>query len=282
MLKSSYFGFVSGIALFWLNSCGDTASLMPNQDVGELPPDTGGVESYHPVGTETSDLGYILYLPSGVDGDKNQFPLLVYLHGSGERDDTQDSMQALETCARGVVPRMISNHTWKPEFPMIVVSPHSGAGNWTDNGNLLKLRKLIQQLTEQHPVNPERIYMTGYSMGGYGTFSYLAEFGDTAGIAAAVPIAGGGWAPMGKKIKTPVWSFHGAADDVVSLEGDLELIDSINAASPPVPAMITVFDGVGHNAVNLVYNGSGMGTESKDFAPFEQSIFQWMVQFQSN
>lgn len=267
--------------LLLLLSCSEDATLQPSADILELPADTGGVELVHPLGSDDSPLGYLLYQPTGAETGEYEYPLLVFLHGAGEKDDTTDPDSAMATCAKGVVSSMVRWGRWEPPIPMIVASPHSGAGNWSENGNPEKLREFIQFLNHTYSINPDRVYMTGYSMGGFGTFSYLAKYGDTSLVAAGIPIAGGGWAGRGKDITVPIWAFHGAEDNVVSLSGDLEMIDSINAGNPPVPAKITVFPGMGHGGVpNDVYSGEGMGNESPDYDAFDESVFDWMVRYE--
>lgn len=261
-------------------SCSGEGAMAPSSELDELPADTGGVQSAHPLESEDSPLGYLLYEPSGVTQGNYQFPLLIFLHGSGEKDATTNPDSALATCARGVVSGMLKWGKWNPPVPMIVASPHSGAESWDKNGNLEKLRAFIQFLTKTYAVNPQRIYMTGYSMGGYGTYSYLSTFGDTSLVAAGAPIAGGGWAPNGKKIKVPIWAFHGDQDAAVSWEGDVTMIDSINATQPEVPAKITIFPNVSHNDVVIpVYDASAMGKESPDYAPFDENLFTWMMRY---
>jgi len=264
-----------------LLACSDNSGVQPSADIIDLPVDTGGIESVHPLGSEDSPLGYLLYQPTGAESEEYAFPLLIFLHGIGEKDDTTDPDSAMEACARGVVSRMIKYGRWDPPIPMIVASPHSGADDWGANGNLDKLREFIQFLTENYSINPNRIYLTGYSMGGFGTYSYLAEFGDSSLVAAGIPIAGGGWSGRGKHIKVPVWAFHGADDNIVSLAGDLEMIDSINASNPPVRAKITVFPDMNHFGVpDDVYSGEGMGNESPDYDTFDESVFDWMIQYE--
>lgn len=67
---------------------------------------------------------------------------------------------------------------------------------------------------------------------------------------------------------------------MVKLQGDLDMIDSLNASHPAVRARITVFPGVGHNeVVHLVYEGSGMGKEPPSYTAFQTDIYSWMAQY---
>jgi len=267
-------------ALFWLQACGTSDSQLPATDLADLPADTGGLQTSHPLGSDDSPFGYLLYEPSGSGANSALYPLLIYLHGSGGKNDTSDAAAALASAAKEPVPSLIARDKWKPPFPLIVASPHSGALSWDKSPNPENLRAFIRFLIAHYPVNPERVYLTGYSMGGYGVYSYLASYGDSSGVAAAVPIAGSGWAPSAKKIRVPIWAFHGADDSVVKLQGDLDMIDSLNASHPAVRARITVFPGVGHNdVVYPVYDGSGMGKESASYTAFQTDIYSWLAQY---
>lgn len=272
--------FAIGLAIAAvLFSCAKEGVYLPATEVSDLPADAGGVQTLHALGTDASPLGYFLYEPAGAQCT-TLYPLLIYLHGSGGILDTPDSVAALDKIAHEPVPAMIASKKWNPPYAMIVASPHSGAISWDKTPNPQNLRAFIRFLVEHYPVNPERVYLTGYSMGGYGIYNYLATYGDTSGVAAAVPIAGAGWAGNGKKIRVPIWAFHGDADDVVKLQGDLDMIDSINAHHPKDSAKITVYPGAGHGDVGYpTYDGSGMGTESPDYAPFTESIYTWMARF---
>lgn len=266
--------------IFLLNACGSHESPLPTTELADLPADTGGLQTSHPLGTDAAPLGYLLYQPSGAGANTALYPLLIYLHGVGAKNNIANVAAALAEVAKEHVPSLIARDQWKPPFAMIVASPHSGSMRWEEAPNPQKLRAFIRFLIDHYPVNPERIYLTGYSMGGFGIYNYLESYGDSSGVAAAVPIAGSGWASNAKKIRVPIWAFHGTDDSIVKIQGDLDLIDSLNASHPAVRARITVFPGMGHSEVVYpVYDGSGMGKESADYTAFQTDIYSWMAQY---
>src|SRR5689334_6105523 len=96
-----------------------------------------------------------------------------------------------------------------------------------------------------YDIDPHRVYLTGLSCGGYGTWEYLSQYGHSQ-VAAAVPIAGEGrpaWATAGCALgDTPLWAFHGLLDDVVNPAGSIEPIEGLNDTCAPVDARLTTYD----------------------------------------
>ncbi|MFZ6014365.1 MAG: prolyl oligopeptidase family serine peptidase [Bacteroidota bacterium] len=147
-------------------------------------------------------------------------PLVIFLHGAGERGRENE-----------VQIKHISNLFLEPKnrsrFPCYVVAPQCPKNkSWTEYDKsenqmsadpsrpMEMLIQLLDQILKEYPIDQNRIYVTGLSMGGYGTWDLLARFPHR--FAAAVPICGGGDVNIAPKIKhIPVWAFHGARDNVV-------------------------------------------------------------------
>ncbi|MFP6854717.1 MAG: PHB depolymerase family esterase, partial [Opitutales bacterium] len=145
----------------------------------------GGIEAAEPRQTEESykpadgSQGYrcLLHLPKGDKNGKKKWPLLVFLHGSGERGD---NLQKLKKHG----PPKIAAHKG---LPFIVVSPQCPSGSrWKPK----IIARMIDDVIAKHPADPKRIYLTGLSMGGFGTWATAAEY--PAKFAAIAPICGGG------------------------------------------------------------------------------------------
>ena len=128
---------------------------------------------------------FLLHLPPGHHADGETFPLILFLHGVGERGSD------VERVAQHGLPKIVRE---RPEFPFIVVSPQCPDGQIWSTPNLLAL---LDYIGEHYPVDQDRVYVTGLSMGGYGTWSFAAEAPDR--IAAAAPVCGGGsWIQGGR------------------------------------------------------------------------------------
>ena len=105
-------------------------------------------------------------------------------------------------------------------------------GFWSGNNNT-NVVKIIATLVKNLPVDEERIYVTGYSMGGYGTFDIVAK--EPKLFAAAVPVAGGGNPATASSMKrVPFWVFHGDADPVVNVEQSRTMVEALKKARAKV------------------------------------------------
>lgn len=188
----------------------------------------------------------LLYLPEGYDSlVAERWPLLLFLHGSGERGEMLDLVK------RNGPPRMIEEGR---KFPFIVVSPQCPEDQrWETRIEVLDM--LLDEMTSRYRVDTNRIYVTGLSMGGQGTwdlaFAYPARF------AAIVPVCG--WtrpSQAGLIRDLPVWVFHGAKDDVVPLTQSEEMVNALKALGSPVK--FTVYPEAGHDAWTQAYQEAEM------------------------
>ncbi len=186
-----------------------TISILPTQILAEEPAQSSQrLKASIPV-----EMGYLLYLPKDVDS-RPAWPLILFLHGSGERGDD------LELVKKHGPPKLISEGK---EFPFIIVSPQCPKDrSWEP----LELTALLDDVCRNNKVDVDQIYVTGLSMGGFGTWE-LAGFTPQR-FAAIAPICGGGepyWARRFAHL--PTWAFHGAKDQGVKLERSQEMIDAM-------------------------------------------------------
>ena len=176
--------------------------------------------------TRNVTLEYLLFVPKAAAAKPDQkFPLILFLHGAGERGTN------IWAVAVHGPPKIVRDKT---DFPFIVVSPQCPAGRTWDNDEVLGL---LDEVLATQPVDPARVYLTGLSMGGFGTWSLGLTHPDR--FAAIVPICGGG-DPLKvlladpKKAEAlrslPVWAFHGAKDPVVRLVESERMVDALKKA----------------------------------------------------
>lgn len=183
-------------------------------------------------------MGYLLYLPKDYD-QKESWPLLVFLHGSGERGTD------LQLVKKHGPPKLIE--TGK-QFPFIVVSPQCPEGQWWQP---VELAALLDEIVEKYKVDEDRIYVTGLSMGGFGTWSLAAYTPNR--LAAIAPICGGGeiyWTERFSHL--PVWVFHGAQDKGVPLRRSEEMVESLKKHGGNVK--LTVYPEAGHDSWTETYD----------------------------
>ena len=181
---------------------------------------------------------YLLYLPKDYDG-KAPKPLLLFLHGAGERGDD------LELVKKHGPPKLIAQGK---DFPFIVVSPQCPKGQFWDPR---ALTHLLDWLEERYAVDSSRIYVTGLSMGGFGTWALAAQQPDR--FAAIAPICGGGERFWMRKLKNvPVWAFHGEKDNVVPPHRTKELVEELKKLGADV--RLTLYPDAGHDSWTETYN----------------------------
>lgn len=220
--------------------------------------------------------GFWFYAPINYDSTgSTMHPLLIHLHGLGERGNSAENPNGMNIILWNGAPRLIRENRWQDPHDMIVVAPQAEAV-WSANS----LHSYIEFLISKLQIDESRIYMTGLSFGANGTFNYVSEKGDEAYVAAIVPIAGWGDTTSVSQFKNiPTWAFHGDADDIVSVNNSIEMVEAINAAAPKVPAKLTIYPGVTHDSWARTYDGTGMGDESENHNPFDISIWDWMYQY---
>ena len=189
---------------------------------------------------------YLRYLPPGYEDDVGKrWPLLLFLHGAGERGDD------LELVKRHGPPKLIEQGK---DFPLVVVSPQCPAG---ERWNVFALEALLDQVMRDHRIDPDRVYLTGLSMGGFGVWGLALRNPDR--YAAIIPICGGGEARYAAALRDlPVWAFHGDRDEIVALQRSQEMVDAIRAAggSP----RFTVYPGVAHDSWTATYENPDVFT----------------------
>ena len=188
--------------------------------------------------SQTQTLKYYVFRPVDESAKTDAgFPLMLFLHGSGERGEN------LELLKNYGPPQICSKADGAKTWKFFTVSPQCPRNvGWSAP----QLSVMIDKLCEKYPIDKSRVYVTGVSMGGYGTWNLLAECPEK--IAAAAPICGGGSVDAASKMaKTPIWAFHGDQDKAVPLGASQRMIDAVKAAGNE-EAKLTIYPGVGHNS----------------------------------
>lgn len=200
----------------------------------------------------TVSLPYLLHLPDGYDEDpEKQWPVMLFLHGSGERGD---DLAALRNHS------LLKVINEKPSMvPFIVVAPQCPLDNrwicYTD-----ALMALLNKVITDYRVDESRVYLTGLSLGGEGTWYLASEYPTR--FAAIAPICGRGRSNLGfpdrlqRMAHMPVWVFHGDADDVVPEQESRTLTDALKSYGGNV--RYTVYPGVGHDSWTATYNNPAL------------------------
>ena len=196
-------------------------------------------------GTITKTVGcrYLLFLPKQHGTRSERCPLILFLHGAGERGDDLESVKV-----HGL-PKILER---RKDFPFMVVSPQCPEDGWWSSE---VLNALLDEVMSRYAADEDRIYVTGLSMGGYGTWSLAVEYPHR--LAAIAPICGGGIPALACRIKDlPVWAFHGAKDDVVPLRESESMVNSLKECGGNVS--FTVYPDADHDSWTPTYDNPAL------------------------
>ncbi len=191
------------------------------------------------------DSKYVVFVPHDYTGDKD-YPLILFLHGSGERGDDG------ERPVKQGIGNAIKFKDGDKRFPFIVVFPQCRArGSWQAGGpDAARALAILDEVQKEYTVDRKRVYLTGLSMGGFGTWSLAAA--DPQRWAAIVPICGGGEPETAVKIKDiPCWCFVGDKDSPTLVQKSHAMIDALKKAGGE--PRFTEFPYVGHNSWDPAY-----------------------------
>jgi predicted peptidase len=215
-------------------------------DVPATQPAEPGEHAGHFEGTITFKLDYLLFLPADYDKDPDKkWPLIFFLHGSGERGNNVNMVKAHGP------PKIVET---KKDFPFIVVSPQCPPNTgWQP----MELNLLLDRILAGYRVDADRVYLTGLSMGGFGTWDWACQNADR--FAAIAPMCGGGNPSLVRRIKNlPIWVFHGDADPVVPIAKSEEMVAALQKEGADVK--FTHYPGVGHDCWTQSYNNPELYT----------------------
>lgn len=234
--------FFLAAALLSLSACVTTKT------VRNIPPGESAAHFEDPA--KHVSLDYLLYMPAAaVSGPQQKWPAILFLHGSGERGTN------VWAVAKHGPPKLLTNRT---DFPFIVISPQCPPSlrQW-DTTNALPA--LIKDVMHRYPIDPDRFYLSGLSMGGSGTWRLLLAHPEL--FAAAVPICGrtdtnalANLPP--KKLKelkrVPIWVFHGAKDPTVPVHFSEDMAAALKAVGADVK--LTVYPEAVHDSWTQTYD----------------------------
>lgn len=198
--------------------------------------------------TNTYSYGYLLHKPQNI---KTKKPLIVFLHGSGEKGTDLEKVKI-----HGPL-KYVKHH----ELDAYILAPQCPDNTYWESESLYQL---ILKVSQENNVDANRIYLTGLSMGGWGTWNLAIAHPDM--FAAIVPIAGFvDRVPLIEDCKIaaiPTWIFHGLLDDVVDVNYSSVIYKRLKACNANVK--LTIFDDANHDSWSRVYDNP--------------EIYEWMLQ----
>ena len=200
-------------------------------------------KTFHSIQSQSGmNLEYVVYMPEGLSGE---LPLVLFLHGAGERGKNIDlvGIHGFPKQAKAGI-----------DFSFILVAPQCPLDRYWSEPELVDGLIAIQKSCfQKFNVDTERFYVTGLSMGGYGTYALASKIPHK--IAAAVPICGAADLKTIHKMKDiPTWIFHGDQDQVVPVKNSLDAFEILEPINPNVH--LTIYKGIGHDSWTETYQNS--------------------------
>lgn len=215
-----------------------------------------------------SGTGYLEYLPDGYKSNSNKYPVVISLHGIGERGTSSSDPEIVKAGVMKVANVSLAKYIkYGQKYPFIVISPQlkSSYGTWPPD----YVMSVINHVKKTLRIDERRIYLTGLSLGGYGTWKTAGAYPSV--FAAIAPICSGG-SDLKNACKIAgedmgIWAFHGDKDSVVPYTVSTKMVNAINNCSPkPNPlAKMTIYPGMSHGIWDKAYKTSG--------------VLDWMMKF---
>ncbi|RAI98481.1 hypothetical protein LX64_04843 [Chitinophaga skermanii] len=199
---------------------------------------------------------YMVFMPSTKfkrKGNVDKWPVLFFLHGKGERGDNISLVQNMG------IPHMLKG---RPQFPFIVIAPQ--CKGTTKTWDVESLNALYKEVMEKYPVDTSRIYLTGLSMGGNGTWKWAMSNPEK--FTAIAPICGYGKPvnPCGLR-NVAIWAFHNADDDTIPVSASRTLVNAVRSC--------------GNEKVIYTESATG-GHDAWGYAYYESKLFEWFLEQQ--
>lgn len=210
--------------------------------------ETGFIDKVHK-DADGKEAKYVVFIPQDYKGDK-EYPVILFLHGAGETGT--DGKKQAQTGLGNAIRKNEKN------FGFITIFPQSQDRNWrAGSKDADRALKILEATMKEYKTDSKRVYLTGLSMGGYGTWSLAAAYPTK--WAAIAPVCGGGDPKAAEKFKDlPCWCFHGDADKAVAVEKSREMIEALKKAGGKPE--YTEYPGVAHNSWDKAYGTAELYT----------------------
>ncbi len=199
------------------------------------------------------NLPYLVYYPTDYNPEQ-KYPLVVFLHGYGERGKpTGENLELVGTVA---LPKVVENN---PDVPFILVAPQCPDTDiWASH--IETLDKFLSHVLKTENIDTKRLYLTGISMGGMGTWIWAQTHPEL--FSAIVPVCGIGATWMGEEIKNlPIWTFHGKDDPVIPYVITETIVNNVRANGGNIK--FTLYENTNHNSWDKAYA--------------EPTLFDWLL-----
>ena len=211
------------IIFVWLVMSSTISGMIHAQSIEEI--FNKFIKRYH--NYQNTTFPYYIFVPTPYN-PQIHYPLVLCLHGVGE---SGDNPAAVEKNSMATVWARDSNQA---RWPCFILVPQCPTGeSWGNTNMILAVNDILDSILLSSSIDTNRLYITGLSMGGYGTWSMIIQFPNK--FAAAIPMSGGGDSSQAALIKRiPIWDFHGAKDPTVNVNYSREMITALENAGDTV------------------------------------------------
>ena len=196
---------------------------------------------------EAQGLNYILTAPNDIKPDE-KLPLIVFLHGAGERGDNVDALKVY------CVPKLFTKNEEHLGVRAYTLSPQCPAHPYTWYDYKKEVMALIDKVISSNQIDPCRVSLTGISMGGFGTWELAMTYPER--FYKIAPLCSGGMSWRAWAIKMPVRAYHGKLDDVVPYEYSRLMVDAVKACGGNVEFI--TYDDLRHNCWDRAFEESDL------------------------
>jgi dienelactone hydrolase len=225
--------------------------------------------------------GYLQYLPDDYASSNKKHPVIIYLHGMGERGNGREP-EIWRAGVHGPIKLIKEGHNMSfksqgKNYSYIVIAPQlsKSQGSWPST----YVNEVLEYVSQTLRIDSERVYMTGLSLGGGGTWLFAMDYPEK--VAAIAPVCGAqfvnGKACRIAHHRIPVWAFHGDADKTVLPSVSQKWVDFLNgqcSVKIEPAAKLTIYPGVGHNSWSRAY--------TPDNSLHKPNVFEWFLLYTNN
>jgi predicted peptidase len=214
------------------------------------------IELFNVKNDKQIEMQYLIYLPSNYDKDEGSYPLVLFLHGVGECGSD------ISIIERHGIPKIIEEGK---AFPFIAIAPQCKEGGWwAEPPYIESLLSLVHNVIDEYSIERSRVYGTGLSMGGFGTFALAIQ--EPKLFAAIVPVCGGAEIDKLDQIQhLPVWIFHGDKDSTIPVENSLLIYKKLKPINDQV--FLTIYEGVDHDSWTETYEN--------------EAVYEWFLKYKN-
>ena len=232
-----YKGIIGFLGLILLSGC----TTMKTPKANSLPSSLTSCK-FKQVIEKKVQLDYLVYLPKDYKKSRQKWPLVMFLHGAGERGTDKNLL-----AVHGPVMQIVKQ---KKEFPFILIAPQCPEDSWWEE-HIDDLNALLEKVIDKYRVDKDRVYLTGISMGGEGTWKLAMRYPEK--FAAIAPICGIGRPWLAFRLKNiPIWAFHGVKDSTIPVAETQKMEKALKEVK--ANARFTYYPKLDHNSWTITYD----------------------------